>query len=208
MPDPKLMSPPDDGAKPRQTALKPRDSILEVATTLFSEAGYNGTTIRDIAKVVGVLPGSLYAHIDNKETILLEIVESGIDRFLAATAEIDPGVGAAERMRLAIRAHMGVVAESPQRTLVVFHQWRYLTGPNRARIVDKRRRYEDLYKTIMTAGVESGDFSASLDSSVAVLAILGALNWTAEWYHVDGPQGPDEIGDRLADSLLWGIMRN
>jgi TetR/AcrR family transcriptional regulator, cholesterol catabolism regulator len=192
----------------RQNALKPRDLILEVATGLFSETGYAGTTIRDIAKVVGVLPGSLYAHIDNKETILLEIVETGIDRFLSAAASIDPSLGPAERMRLAIKSHMVVVAESPQRTLVVFHQWRYLTGPNRARIVDKRRRYEDLYKAIMSDGMASGDFSANLDSKVAVLAILGALNWTAEWYNPDGPQGPSEIGDRLADSLLWGILRN
>jgi TetR/AcrR family transcriptional regulator, cholesterol catabolism regulator len=193
---------------PRQNAAKPRDTILEVATGLFSEAGYAGTTIRDIAKVVGVLPGSLYAHIDNKETILLEIVETGIDRFLAAVTAVDPNLGPAERMRLAIKSHMEVVAENPQRTLVVFHQWRYLTGPNRERIVDKRRRYEDLFKAIMNDGIPTGDFSANLDAKVAVLSILGALNWSAEWYHADGPQGPDEIGDLLADALLWGIVRH
>jgi TetR/AcrR family transcriptional regulator, cholesterol catabolism regulator len=192
----------------RQKALKPRDSILGVATDLFSETGYAGTTIRDIAKVVGVLPGSLYAHIDNKETLLLEIVETGIDRFLAAAAAVDSTLPQAERMRLTIRAHIGVVAEHPQRTLVVFHQWRYLTGVNRARIVDKRRRYEDVYKTIMSSGIASGDFSANLDAKIAVLSILGALNWSAEWYNPDGPQGPEEIGDHLADSLLWGILRN
>jgi AcrR family transcriptional regulator len=201
------MSPSKNPPKARQTTLKPRDSILEVATTLFSETGYNGTTIRDIAKVVGVLPGSLYAHIDNKETILLEIVESGIDRFLAAAEAIDAEAGSAEMMRLAIRAHMSVVAENPQRTLVVFHQWRYLTGSSRTRIIGKRRRYEDLYKTIMTKGVESGDFNETLDSKVAVLAILGALNWTAEWYSPGGPQGPGDIADLLADSLLTGILK-
>lgn len=192
----------------RENAMKPRESILDVATSLFSDTGYAGTTMRDIAKVVGVLPGSLYAHIDNKETLLLEIVESGIDRFLAAAAAIDASASPPERMRAAIKAHVSVVAESPQRTLVVFHQWRYLLGPNRARIVDKRKRYEDVFNGIMRDGIASGDFGAGLEPKIAVLAILGALNWTAEWLRPDGPAGAEEIGDRLADSLLWGVLRN
>lgn len=192
----------------RQNLSKPRESILEVATGLFSETGYAGTTIRDIAKLVGVLPGSLYAHIDNKETLLLEIVENGIDRFLDAAEGVDREAGPAERMRLAIKAHVAVLAENPQRTLVVFHQWRYLAGPNRGRIVDKRQRYEDFYKAIMKEGIEQGDFGARIDPKIAVLSILGSLNWTAEWFKPDGPQGADEIGDRLADTLLWGILRN
>lgn len=193
---------------PRNNLGKPRDSILEAATGLFSESGYTGTTIRDIAKVVGVLPGSLYAHIDNKEALLLEIVETGIDRFLAVTACLDPTASPAELMRLAIKAHVAVVAENPPQTLVVFHQWRYLTGPNRARIVDKRRRYEDVYRTIMRDGVARGDFSPQVDEKIAVLAILGALNWTAEWLSPDGPASANDVGSRLADSLLWGILRN
>jgi AcrR family transcriptional regulator len=179
-----------------------------VATGLFSETGYTGTTIRDIAKKVGVLPGSLYAHIDNKETLLLEIVEAGIESFLDATDALDREGDSGERMRLAIKAHVGVVAENPERTLVVFHQWRYLSGPNRARIVDKRQRYEDFFRSIVRDGIANGDFGARLDPKITVLSILGSLNWTAEWFRPDGPADADEIGDRLADTLLWGVLRS
>lgn len=192
----------------RQNLVKPRESILVVATQLFSEAGYAGTTMRDIAKAVGVLPGSLYAHIDGKETLLLEIVESGIDRFLAAATDLEPTAEPSDRMRSAIKAHVRVVAENPQRTLVVFHQWRFLAGPNRSRIVDKRRRYEDVFTRIVADGIETGAYSPQLDRKVAVLSILGSLNWTAEWFRPDGPADADEIGDRLADTILWGLLRN
>ena len=189
-------------------ANKPRENILDVATQLFSESGYAGTTMREIATAVGVLPGSLYAHIDGKETLLFEIVETGIDRFLAATTATADIEEPADRARAAIKAHLAVVAERPERTLVVFHQWRYLTGPNRARIVDKRKRYEDFFVNLVEEGMKAGVFSARLDAKIAVLSMLGSLNWAAEWFKPNGPAGPDEVGERLADTILWGLLRD
>jgi TetR/AcrR family transcriptional regulator, cholesterol catabolism regulator len=189
------------------TAGKPRDFILREATRLFGENGYTGTTMRDIATAVGVLPGSLYAHIEAKETLLLEIVESGIDEFLAAVADLGEAANPAQRMRKAVKAHVRVVSESPSRTLVVFHQWRFLTGASRATIIDKRRQYEEFFATAIADGIRSGVFSPQLDARIAVLGILGALNWTAEWYSPEGPADADEVGDRLADVLLEGLLK-
>jgi len=191
---------------PRQNLARPMESILEVATGLFSEAGYSGTTIRDIAKGVGVLPGSLYAHIETKEDLLLGIVEVGIDHFLEAAETIDRDATPSDRMRMLIRAHVEVVAENPQRTLVVFHQWRYLTGANRARILEKRARYEDIFRKIMQDGLTAGEFDSSLDPKIAVLSILGALNWTAEWYRPDGPKSAAVVSDQIATAVLSGVL--
>jgi len=187
---------------------KPREVILGVATKLFSETGYAGTTMREIANSVGVLPGSLYAHIDGKETLLFEIVEGGIDRFLDAAGETAKIKDPAERTRAAVKAHLAVVAESPERTLVVFHQWRYLKGPNRARVLDKRKRYEDVFVKILDEGIASGTFSSRIDPKIGVLSILGSLNWAAEWFRPDGPEGPEQVGERLADTILWGLLRD
>jgi AcrR family transcriptional regulator len=196
-----------DGDETTKRAGRPREYILEAATRLFSQKGYAGTTMRDIAKAVGVLPGSLYAHIEGKEGLLLEIVETGIDRFLAVEETLS-GDTPADRMRSAIKAHVAIVAENPQRTLVVFHQWRFLSGPNRARIVDKRRRYETIFSALMDEGIEAGVFSTHIDAKIAVLGILGALNWTPEWYSPNGPTPSEAIGDRLADTVLWGLLRS
>jgi TetR/AcrR family transcriptional regulator, cholesterol catabolism regulator len=185
----------------------PREVILDAATRLFSEKGYAGTTMRDIAKAVGVLPGSLYAHIEAKEVLLLEIVESGIDRYLMAGDGLDDVAAPVDRLRAAVRSHVAVVAESPQRALVVFHQWRFLSGPNRARIVDKRSRYEQIFTALIDDGVEAAVFSERLDRPTAVRGILGALNWTAEWYRPDGPTPADLLADRLADAFLLGLLR-
>ena len=161
--------------KKRQVKSSTREVIADVAVRLFGEHGYTGTTMRDIAEAVGVLPGSLYAHIDSKETLLLEIVSDGIARFLAIEQSLAASVDSPEvRLRKAIRAHVDVVAEDPQRSLVVFHQWRFLSEPNRASAIAMRRRYANAYVKIIDDGKGAGEFSPRLDTRIAVFSVLGA----------------------------------
>lgn len=186
-----------------------REAVLAAATRLFGERGYAGTTVRDIARAVGILPGSLYAHIDSKEALLLEIIEGGVDRFNAAVDETEArGLPPEAALREVIRRHMGIVADDPQRTLVVFHQWRFLGDAHRPRLLAKRRHYEDFFLRTMRAGCDAGAFDPTLNAKVAVLGILGALNWTPEWFSPAGPATSDEIAAEIADGLLRGVLRS
>lgn len=185
----------------------PRELILDAATTLFGEKGYAGTTMRDIAGAVGILPGSLYAHIESKEALLLEVAETGFDRFLSLASEMaDSDDPPDVRLRRAIVDHVSYVASSRERTLVVLHQWRYLTGQNYERIIEKRRRYERSFARLVKEGVDAGLFNHDLDQRVVVFTILGALNWVPEWFSPRGRSSSQEVGSRLADSLLFGIL--
>jgi AcrR family transcriptional regulator len=184
-----------------------RTLIMDVAMHLFGVQGYTGTTMRDIAKAVGVLPGSLYAHISSKETLLVEIVDAGISSFIAAVEQHAHSERPAKaRMRSAIKAHIAVVAENPERSLVVFHQWRFLSERNLALAVEKRRRYEKAFIRILEDGVKSGEFNRDTNIRIAVMSMLGALNWTPEWYSPKGPATPAQLGDMMADTLLAGIL--
>src|ERR1700692_2604282 len=190
----------------RQVKSSTRELIPDVAVRLFGEHGYTGTTMRDIAEAVGVLPGSLYAHIDSKETLLLEIVSDGIARFLAIEQSLAASVDSPEvRLRKAIRAHVDVVAEDPQRSLVVFHQWRFLSEPNRASAIAMRRRYANAYVKIIDDGKAAGEFSPHLDTRIAVFSVLGALNWIPEWYSAKGAHSPEEIAEKMAGALIFGL---
>lgn len=192
--------------KKASISLSPRDAIADVAIKLFSENGYTGTTMRDIAKAVGVLPGSLYAHIESKDQLLLEIVSEGISHFLAIEETLKGmKTSATEQLRTAIRLHMAVVAEDPERTLVVFHQWRFLEEPNRSKALSMRRRYAETFFHIIEQGKSNGEFSPLLDTRVAVFGILGALNWVPEWFSPSGPMPASEIADRLADTMILGL---
>jgi TetR/AcrR family transcriptional regulator, cholesterol catabolism regulator len=198
--------PPSRTSQRGSTGATPREAILGAATELFGERGYTGTSMRDIATAVGVLPGSLYAHIQSKDAVLLEIIEGGVDRFIAAADEIEAQRHpASESIALAIRAHLRIVADNPGRTLIVFHQWRFLSEPHRTRLREKRRSYEKFFTRTVAAGVASGEFDPGVDVKIAVLGLLGALNWTPEWFSPDGPAGPDELAAKLSTALLGGL---
>lgn len=186
---------------------KPRVAIMNVAMHLFGKQGFNGTSMRDIANAVGLLPGSLYAHIDSKEAVLLEIVADGIGRFLSA---VEPYVGASgnpvDRLRKMISAHVEVVADNPERSQVVFHQWRFLSPENLPEAIKRRRRYEACFVETLEEGSRAGLIRSDLNLKVSVLTILGALNWTPEWFSPDGRLSAAELGDLMADTLLGGIL--
>src|SRR5690348_15778646 len=80
--------------------------ILEAATRIFQERGYDATTIQAVADDVGILKGSLYYYIDKKEDLLFQIVE-GVHRGLAESlAEVEAETDPVERVRVFIAAHV------------------------------------------------------------------------------------------------------
>jgi AcrR family transcriptional regulator len=185
-----------------------RDEIFAATIRLFSERGYSSTSMRDIANAVGLLPGSLYVHISGKEQMLGDIVESGIDRFLEALgAALESDERAEVRLRAAVRAHMRIIAEAAEHVRVALHQWKYLTGERREQVVEKRRRYEDIFKQIIDDGIRRGELNGDLNARIAVLSVIGTLNWTSEWFHGDGPESADQVADEIADVLLLGLSR-
>jgi TetR/AcrR family transcriptional regulator, cholesterol catabolism regulator len=184
----------------------PREAIHDAAMHLFGKQGYSGTSMRDIAGAVGVLPGSLYAHIASKEALLAEIVEDGINRFLAAVRPCTTMAAApTDKLRAMVIAHVAVVADNPERSLVVFHQWRFLGDSNNQAAIAKRRDYERAFIGVIEDGMKAGDFRADLNLRIAVLTILGALNWTPEWLSPKGKLSSEVVGGMIADTLLMGV---
>ena len=162
--------------------------------------------MRDIAEAVGVLPGSLYAHINGKEDILADIVTSGIAEFLQIQDRVEASKETPEeKLREAIRLHINVVAKSPERTLVVFHQWRFLSEPHRSEAVTMRRRYGQMFADILARQKCFKGRAKDPQIKIQCFTILGALNWTPEWYSSAGPYSPDELGNRMADTLIRGL---
>ena len=58
-----------------------KEKILDAALTLFAGNGYNGTSVEQIAKAVGIKAPSLYKHFKGKEDILNVLIDSAEARY-------------------------------------------------------------------------------------------------------------------------------
>lgn len=180
-----------------------RSELTRQAARLFAEKGYHGTSIGDLAEALGLRKGSVYAHIASKEDLLYETMRDGAAAFHAALDGIPDELPAPERLRLALRAHLRVVAEQLEIATVFVREWRYLEGARRDEIVAERRRYEERIRELLREGRERSELRADLDESAAALLLLSAVNWAYTWLRPG--RDTDELADRFWALLVDGM---
>ena len=172
-----------------------RRELTREAARVFAEKGYHGAALSDIAKALGVKTPSLYAHVASKQDLLYEIMREGADAFHRALDEVPDRRPVVERIRLALRAHLRVVADQLDLATVFVREWRYLEG--------ERRRYEQRFRDLFREGRELGELRTDLDDATAALLTLSAANWAYTWLRPG--RDTDELADRFAAILVDGI---
>ena len=180
-----------------------RSELTRQAARLFAERGYHGTSIDQLAKAMGVQKGSLYAHIASKQELLYATMREGADAFHGALDAIDDRLPPTERIRLALRAHLRVVAEQLDIATVFVREWRYLEHEHREEILAERRRYEERFRALFREGRELGELRTDLDEAAAALLALSALNWAYTW--LTPGRDTDELADRFYALLVDGV---
>jgi TetR/AcrR family transcriptional regulator, cholesterol catabolism regulator len=172
-----------------------RRQIEAVASSLFREQGYAGTSVRDIARGLAIQGASLYAHVASKEDVLWAIVRRAADQFEAAADEAERatlGAAAAGRLEALVRAHVGVLTDDVGQASVFVREWRSLSAERRARMGARRDAYESRWRALIAAASRTGAF-APADPPLAATYLLTALNGIVTWYRPDGPLSPRAI---------------
>jgi AcrR family transcriptional regulator len=180
-----------------------RSELTREAARLFAERGYHGTSIGDLADALGVQKGSLYHHIESKQDLLHETMREGAEAFHEALDAIPEDAPATEKIRLALRGHLRVVAEQLDVATVFVREWRYLEGERREEILRERRRYEERVRALFREGREHGELRTDLDDATAALLALSAANWAYTWLRPGFDT--DDLADRFYALLVDGM---
>jgi TetR/AcrR family transcriptional regulator, cholesterol catabolism regulator len=180
-----------------------RSELTRQAARLFAQKGYHGTSIGDLAEAMGVQKGSLYAHISSKQDLLYETMAEGARAFHAGLDAIPDNLPATEKIRLALRSHLQVVADQLDVATVFVQEWRYLEGDRRDEIVAERRRYEERIRALFREGRDLGKLRSDLDDATAALLVLSAANWAYTW--LQPGRKTDELADRFYALLIDGM---
>ncbi|GAA4683307.1 TetR/AcrR family transcriptional regulator [Pseudonocardia yuanmonensis] len=189
---------------------KPREErwaeLIEVATQVFYEKGYDGASLQDIADRLGMLKGSLYYYIQSKEDLLFDVISAVHKEGLAVVrsrAEV-PG-GPLERLESVIRGHVEHTCRNLVPTAVFLHELSALPPERREEILGSEHAYQGVFRDLVEQGQADGLVRADLDPRLAALSILGSTNWVYRWFRPGGTFTPEQIGAEMAEMAIRGI---
>ena len=184
-----------------------RAEMIAAAARLFSLHGYHGTSMQHLGDALGLLKGSLYAHVGSKQELLFDVVDEGADRFLARGREaVECGAPASVRLERFLVGHIETAIEHLEAATVFLNEWRYLSDAPRATVQDKRDDYEALVRRIISDGKAKGEFRADADIDMTARLVLSAGNWVYAWYRPGGELSPAAIGRGYTELIVKGLL--
>jgi len=172
-----------------------RGRLLREALGLFSRQGYARTTVRDLARAVGIQSGSLFHHFSSKEDLLCAALgEAIIINTELMGAAVERARTPRARLRALIRAELEFIhGESGGALALLFQEWRSLSDANRSRLLALREHYENLWLRVLTEVADAK--LLRLEPHLARRLLAGALSWTFNWYDPKGELDLDDIAD-------------
>ncbi len=192
-------------AIPNQT----RGLILRSAARQFRDLGYASTTLRNIASASNLEAGSVYHHFSSKAEILNEVLDSGLRDMYQAVCKtignLDDNTDYREKIGAAIHTHLTLLLVRSEYTSVIVRIYGQLPPEVRDRHRPLRQRYIEIWEDLLQRAQDAGAIRADIEIKPLRQFILGALNWTVEWYD-ENDYSVDILADRTATVILDGIL--
>ena len=201
------MSTGTDGQPPRRG--RPgydRESLLRVAVEVFNERGYDGTSMDDLARRLGITKAAIYYHVASKEELLRLAVDRALDGLFAVVAEVEAADGRAiERLERLVRGSVAVLVDRlPFVTLLL--RVRGNTGVERDALT-RRRDFDHLVTKLVQQAESDGDIRTDADPAVTSRLLFGMVNSLVEWYTPGGPVDGAELADAVCAVAFDGLRR-
>jgi AcrR family transcriptional regulator len=178
------------------------DQVLESATRLFTEKGYEAASVRDLAAELEIRPSSLYHHFPGKQHILFAICLRMQTDF---NAEVMPELLASRPPDLAIasavRRHVLFGHRRKGEVLVNIRERRSLPVEQLAQVNGLRRAYRDTMARVIEVGCEQGHFRVG-DPKLAAMAIVDMINGLPHWFKPRDEQDLERVADLYAGAAL------
>jgi len=191
------------------TTRNSRADVVTAAGRLFAERGYHGTSMRDLGRELGLLGSSLYAHVESKQDLLVEVVEEGARLFQdSADRALAIGGSTAERLRGLVEGHIDVVLDNQDVVRTFLNEARMLDEEHRARVIAARDAYEADFRAVIAEGAADRTFRPDVEPKLASILILSILNAVERWYRPDGMLDRAGLVDVIVNTAMRGIAGN
>lgn len=178
-----------------------RERILVAAARVLSMKGYSETRLSDIAELAELRSPAIYHYFDSREALIAEVMAVGQRRLREhVESALYAHMAATERICHAVRAHLQVELQLSEFATAVTRNLGQLPGDMRDHLRDEGGEYILLWRRLLEEARHAGAIRPDLDLGAARMLIMGALNWTPEWW--DPEQGPLSTVIETAQNLV------
>ncbi|GAB2743914.1 TetR/AcrR family transcriptional regulator [Amycolatopsis magusensis] len=182
------------------------ESLLTVAVKLFNERGYDGTSMEDLSKKLGITKSAIYHHVPSKEEMLRLAVDRALDGLFAVADEVAEADGPAiDRLERLVRGSVEVLVDRlPFVTLLL--RVRGNTKVERTALA-RRREFDRIVTDLVKAAEAEGDVRPDVDPAVTSRLLFGMVNSLIEWYRPRGGASAQELADALCKIAFTGLRQ-
>jgi len=180
------------------------ESLLAVAVEVFNERGYEGTSMEDLSRRLGIAKSAIYHHVDSKEALLHLALDRALDGLVEvadeARAREDPAIARLEHL---IRGSVRVLQQRlPYVTLLL--RVRGNTEVERAAL-ERRRHFDRYVAELVTQAERDGDVRPDVDPALTARLLFGMVNSVAEWYRPGQPRSDQDLADAVCRIAFDGL---
>jgi TetR/AcrR family transcriptional regulator, cholesterol catabolism regulator len=178
--------------------------ILQQATDVFFDKGYQGASMRDLSRASGMSLAGLYHYVGSKERMLYLIQKHTFSTILEQLREKLKAVDDPEaRVRVFLQNHLQYFLANQKAMKVLSHEDEVLSGEFGAEIAAIKREY---YRTcIEILNQFKRERGLEFTSRIAVLSLFGMMNWIYTWYNPQADADAEHLAQEMGDIFLSGI---
>ena len=193
--------------KKEQHRLK-RDILLKVAAECFNQKGISGTSLKDVAKKLGITDAALYYYVKNKEEVVtlcyaraLDLGEHALDKAM------DEGKDSLEKLQYYIRYQIEKVCDE-EGPVAILSEIPSLEPEHQKQILSDSKKHTKRITQLLIDGIEEGSIAIH-NPVITCDAILGALNWMPKWCKKENPfeKGYSAASDRAYAQFDWPMAK-
>jgi len=182
--------------------------ILQTASTVFCERGFEDTAVGEIARRLGVVEGTIYKYFGSKRELLQKTLAYWHDElFVDFSRELAAVSGARNRLHYVIWRHLCTVRDYPRVCGLIFSEGRSRADYRNSELHRLNRRYSSLLTGVVDEGIRSGEFHASASPALIRDLIFGGVEHYA-WRHLHGHGSldVDTLAAQLIATLSAGLL--
>lgn len=198
------------GARPATGGKTPRGSVperlLDAATRLFAERGFEGTSVQQVVTAAGVTKGAMYHYFGSKDDLLYEVYARVLRMQTEHLVEISSkDAPVSERVHAAAADVIVTTVANLDDSTIFFRSMHQLAPEKQLSVRAERRKYHELFRSMIEQGQREGVFRDDVPADLIVDYYFGSVHHLSTWYRHEGALTGKDVGRYFADLLLAGL---